>query len=315
MTKESSRCDFIYGSCKYILAFFASVFFNTPGLFQSRGDPVGDSLRLTIGFGAANAVFSVIAYFVIEPPEDDEDDSTPGKKKLQLAKRLRGRRSLLMISLGGGTAMLFVLTFLLNLNESSPAKLPLVVTFIMLFTLFYSPGAGCVPFVYSAEVWPNDGRGMSYPTSSFLSSALFYASGRERLTPRVEVGMSWAVFWNFLGAGFLALFVPRGLQWGSSKLFGLFVGISFFGLILVFLFVRSTGHGMSLEDISLGFKRETTLTFSKERIEELAPPCINRPSSNENNSNGARGTETEPKEPERAVTRDPGQESETIGET
>lgn len=102
-----------------ILAFFASVFFSAPGLFQSRGDPVGDSLRLTIGFGVANAVFSVIAYFVIEPPEDDEDDSTPGKKKLQLAKRLRGRRSLLMISLGGGTAMLFVLTFLLNLNESA----------------------------------------------------------------------------------------------------------------------------------------------------------------------------------------------------
>jgi len=87
-----------------------------------------------------------------------------------------------------------------------------------------------------------------------------------------EVGMSWAVFWNFFGkfidnsnailrpsnacpgpaskgvqphtktnesaanhtsemmtltvvftgAGFLALFVPRGLKWGPSKLFGLF---------------------------------------------------------------------------------------------
>jgi hypothetical protein len=54
--------------------------------------------------------------------------------------------------------------------------------------------------------------------------------------------MSWAVFWNFLGepgsqnqrqdgeprtdlilgAGLLALLVPRGLQWGQSRLFGLF---------------------------------------------------------------------------------------------
>ena len=177
-------------------------FSSTPGLFQSKGDPIDDSLILTIGFGAANAVFSGIAYFFIEPSEDDEDDedkSTLWKRMLRPARRLRGRRSLLMISLGGGTAMLLVLTILLNLNESSPAKLPLVVIFIMLFTLFYSPGAGCVPFVYSAEVWPNDGRGMSYPTSSSLSSALFHAGGCERLTPRVEVGMSWAVFWNFLG--------------------------------------------------------------------------------------------------------------------
>ena len=66
--------------------------------------------------------------------------------------------------------MLFVLTFLLNLDASNPAKLPVVVVFIILFTFFYSPGAGCVPFVYSAEVWPNDGRGMSCPTS-----CLFYS--------------------------------------------------------------------------------------------------------------------------------------------
>ena len=57
--------------------------------------------------------------------------------------------------------MLFTLTFLLKINESNPAKLPLVVIFIMLLTLCYSPGAGCVPFLYSAEVWPNEGRGMS----------------------------------------------------------------------------------------------------------------------------------------------------------
>ena len=124
----------------------------------------------------------------------------------------------------------------------------------------------------------------------------------------IEVGMSWAVFWNFLGkfidnpnailrssnvfsgpaskgarpytkanestanhafemmtitiiftgAGFLALFVPWGLEWGPSKLCGLFTyaypsppiflssnptlnsGLSALGAILVYLFVPGT---------------------------------------------------------------------------
>lgn len=55
--------------------------------------------------------------------------------------------------------MLFILTFLLNLDATNDAKMPLVMLFIILWTLFYSPGAGCVPFLYSAEVWPNEGRG------------------------------------------------------------------------------------------------------------------------------------------------------------
>jgi hypothetical protein len=42
------------------------------------------------------------------------------------------------------------------------------VLFIMLYTLFYSPGAGCVPFLYSSEVWPNEGRGMSCTPSPIL---------------------------------------------------------------------------------------------------------------------------------------------------
>jgi hypothetical protein len=132
-------------------------------------------LGLTIGFGAANAVFSAIAYFLIEPVEveNPDHDSTPAvaeeesnfKLRAWLQRRLQGRRSLLLLSLSSGAVMLFILTFLLDLKENNPAKLPIIVIFIMLFTLCYSPGAGCVPFVYSSEVWPNEGRGMSRPPS------------------------------------------------------------------------------------------------------------------------------------------------------
>lgn len=82
------------------------------------------------------------------------------KKKIQPPPWMRGRRSLLLLSLAGGTVTLFILAFLLGLKSDNSAKLPLVMIFIVLFTFFYSPGAGAVPFVYSAEVWPNEGRGM-----------------------------------------------------------------------------------------------------------------------------------------------------------
>ena len=166
-----------------ILAFLASIFFSAAG-FSSNSDPItsrNNSLGLTIGFGGLNALFSVVAYWFIEPlPVDyalDEnfDDilpenrspAAPNDKKSMKKKRrskffrlLNGRRSLLILSLGGGTVMLFMLSFVLAfVDEGNPAKLPVVFVLIALFTFTYSPGAGCVPFLYSAEVWPNEGRG------------------------------------------------------------------------------------------------------------------------------------------------------------
>jgi len=164
-----------------ILAFLASVFFSTAGLrIQSKANETKnthDSLALGIGFGAANAVFSAMAYFLIEPAEVENPDlgSTPAtkgqsKSKLWawLKRRLQGRRALLLLSLSSGAVMLFILIFLLDLKENNPAKLPIVVIFIILYTACYSPGAGCVPFVYSSEVWPNEGRGMFRPRNSIL---------------------------------------------------------------------------------------------------------------------------------------------------
>ncbi|KAI9765689.1 MAG: hypothetical protein M1840_007247 [Geoglossum simile] len=268
-----------------ILAFLASVFFNTPGFRKQPEKPSDpdavvatntanayDSLRLAIGFGVVNAVASVIAYFLMEPnnPNIELQKYTPPRWML-------GRRSLLLLSLAGGTVTLLVLALLLRLERENPAKLPAVMTFVILFTLCYSPGAGCVPFVYSAEVWPNEGR---------------------------EVGMSWAVFWNFFGAGILALLVPRGLEWGDSKLFGLFSGLSFLGFILVFLFVPATGPAMSLDDMSRKFETPT-YSYSRKKVSEVielvkwnerAPPpaASNSPPPDPGTSNTAIAqTETE----------------------
>ena len=179
-----------------ILAFLASISFTAAQLRAGEKDgdqaSIKQNLGLGIGFGAANAIFSAIAYFLIELlPEglsledvNELDEAaangnnkpdkpkTEAERKKETARRERqerlykfrrllyGRRRLLLQSLAGGTVMLFVLTFLLRLPPTNPHKLGAVTAFIFLFTLCYSPGAGAVPFLYSAEIWPNEGRGI-----------------------------------------------------------------------------------------------------------------------------------------------------------
>jgi hypothetical protein len=115
-----------------------------------------------MGFGAANALFSAAAFKLVEPPEADEksDEKDKEERLPKITELLYGRRRLLLASLAGGTVMLFILTFLLRLPVENPNKLGAVLAFVFLFTICYSPGAGAIPFVYSAEVWPNEGRGM-----------------------------------------------------------------------------------------------------------------------------------------------------------
>ncbi|KAF2405347.1 hypothetical protein EJ06DRAFT_552751 [Trichodelitschia bisporula] len=257
-----------------ILAFLATVFFSTANL---RSDPPHNpddpkdpithansinSLKLAIGFGAANAVFSALAYFLIEPPSDpaedeDQDPRAPAAKRstrdwLRPPRWACGRRALLLLSMGLGTVMLLILTGLLTMNQSNGAKLPVVMVFVILFTLVYSPGAGCVPFIYSSEIWPNEGR---------------------------EIGMSSAVFWNFLGAGLLAFFVPKGFAQEHARLFGVFTALSFIGFMLIWCFVPETVEATTLEEMSDIFKR-SPMQHLQDRIKRLrgqkVPPPSNR---------------------------------------
>ena len=73
--------------------------------------------------------------------------------------QLRGRRFLLLISLFGGTVTLLITSLCFNIHLDSPARLPLIALFIIVYTLFYSVGAGAIPFLYCAEIFPNEGRG------------------------------------------------------------------------------------------------------------------------------------------------------------
>lgn len=58
-----------------------------------------------------------------------------------------------------GTIPLLLATALSFLADEPSVKIGLVATFMILFTIAYSPGGGVVPFLYTSEVFPSVLRG------------------------------------------------------------------------------------------------------------------------------------------------------------
>ncbi|KAG9242174.1 putative sugar transporter [Calycina marina] len=182
-----------------VFAFLAASFLADAGLSSI------DSLWLSLGFGIANFIFSPIAYWFIDS---------------------KGRRFLLLASLLGCFPMLLATGFSFNIQDKS-AKIGVVATFLMLFTLAYSPGGGVIPFLYSSEIWPLLSR---------------------------EGGMSWACFWNFFLAGILALTVPSLTKSiGNTRVLGVFAGLDVVAFVAVWLLVPGTQEITTLEDMNYVF--------------------------------------------------------------
>ncbi|KAG2421213.1 hypothetical protein HFD88_000829 [Aspergillus terreus] len=196
---------------------------------------------LNFGFGLANFLFTIPAYRFID---------------------WRGRRLLLLISLGG---MFFTLAAIAGFFriQNDHVKIGLVAPFaIVIFTLFYGIGAGPVPFTFSAEVFPLAFR---------------------------EVGMSFSVMVNFLGLGLLVLFVPAltdafGPHNGQSNLLFLFTGLNALAFILVFFLVPSGTARVSLEDMDAIFSDKTSNHISQ-HISGVTNLYHRRKSESEGNDN------------------------------
>jgi hypothetical protein len=104
-------------------------------------------------------------------------------------------------------------------NRDHPAKLePIVFVFLFIFAAIYSFGLGPVPFTYSAEIFPLEHR---------------------------MVGMSFAVSVNMLGAGALALFVPKiPHPW---ILLTVFAGLNLVAFVATWRYVREV-NGVTVND-------------------------------------------------------------------
>ncbi|KAL2872395.1 uncharacterized protein BJX67DRAFT_386803 [Aspergillus lucknowensis] len=180
-----------------VLAYYSSNVF---------GNAVDDSQVnwLSFGFGTSNLIFTFPAFFIIDS---------------------QGRQFLLLLSSFGMTLSLLLASFCFEINPEGWRVAAVVGTVIVLFTGFYSIGAGPVPFTLSAEIFPLAFR---------------------------EVGMSFSVMVNFLGLGLLVLFVPRITHsWSEDERIGqrnvlfLFTGLNFATLILVPRTERRTLEGMN----------------------------------------------------------------------
>ncbi|KAL4968779.1 major facilitator superfamily domain-containing protein [Aspergillus stella-maris] len=200
-----------------ILSFYSSSLYEdaTENGTDERRDPRDTQVAwLNFGFGLANFLFTIPAYWFID------------------GYYHRGRRLLLLVSLGGIFFTLISIGSFYFLDDGSP-KVGLVATFtIVIYLAFYGIGAGPVPFTFSAEVFPLAFR---------------------------EVGMSFSVMVNFVGLGLLVNFVPaitdefeKMKVQGHVCLLYIFAGLDLVAFVLVFLFVPSTGR-RSLEDMNAVF--------------------------------------------------------------
>ncbi|KAK0220814.1 hypothetical protein EDD85DRAFT_275555 [Armillaria nabsnona] len=183
-----------------IIAFYSSM------LFVQAGHSTGQAMWGSFGFGLANWLFAFPAVSTIDT---------------------FGRRNLLLFTFPNMAWSLLAAGFCFKfIPEESSAKVPLIAIFIAIFTVFYSPGEGPVPYTYSAEVFP--------------------------LTHR-EMGMSWAVATCLGWAAVLAITFPRMLTLLTPVgVFGFYAGLNVLALIMIFFLVPETKQ-RTLEELDYVF--------------------------------------------------------------
>jgi MFS family permease len=170
-----------------IIAFYSSTIFSEAGASNIN------ALLASFGFGIINFIFAWPAIWTIDT---------------------FGRRNLLIFTFPQMFWTLLAAGMCFFIPGNGNNRLGAIAFFIYLFDAFYSPGAGPVPFTYSAEVFPLSHR---------------------------EVGMSWAVATNNFWASVLSLTFPRMLlAFKPQGAFGFYAGLNLVALLMIFLWLPET---------------------------------------------------------------------------
>ncbi|KAG8770729.1 hypothetical protein FRC12_004084 [Ceratobasidium sp. 428] len=168
-----------------VIAYYSSTVFSQAGLGDIQ------AILGSWGFGMLNFVFAIPAVYTIDT---------------------FGRRFLLLTTFPGMSACL-LLTGMAFFIENTHARTGVVAAGMYLFTIFYSPGEGPVPFTYSAEAFPLHVRdlGMSFATATTWFFNFIVGMTFPRLlgafTPQGAFG--WYAAWNCVGWVLILLFVPE----------------------------------------------------------------------------------------------------------
>lgn len=162
-------------------------------IFRQGGFSIIDALLGSWGFGMLNFLAAIPAVYTID---------TFGRRKLLLTTFPCMAVCLLITGLG----------FQIGTDHPS-ARIGVIAFGIYLFTIFYSPGEGPVPFTYSAEAFPLYIRdvGMSFATATTWTFNFIVALTFPRLLSSFSPtgAFGWYAGWNMIGWLLILLFVPE----------------------------------------------------------------------------------------------------------
>lgn len=176
--------------------------------------PPSSGLADTLFFVSQNFVFAIPAVFLIDT---------------------YGRRNLLLSTFPNMAWTLLAAGLCFLIPESSPAHLGLIALFVFLFTAFYSPGEGPVPFTYSAEVFPLTHREIGM---GFVRLFLFPQTALPLTLPPLRHLVLQAVATCLGFAAVLSITFPA-MTTAMTTLgaFCFYAGLNVIALVLIFLFV------------------------------------------------------------------------------
>ncbi|KAF2187909.1 hypothetical protein K469DRAFT_661298 [Zopfia rhizophila CBS 207.26] len=182
-----------------IMAFYSST------IFAEAGYSTTQCLFASFGFGLVNFIFAFPAIWTIDT---------------------FGRRNLLLFTFPNMAWCLIIAGGFFLLPEASAARVPLIATFVYLFTAFYSPGIGPVPFVYAAECFPLSHR---------------------------EIGVAFCVCWNNTVGSILGLTFPSLLAGITpTGAFGFYAGLNIIAFVVIFFALPETKQ-RTLEELDYIF--------------------------------------------------------------
>ncbi|KZT29044.1 hypothetical protein NEOLEDRAFT_1057552 [Neolentinus lepideus HHB14362 ss-1] len=168
-----------------VIAYYSSSIFSNSGFSEQS------ALAASLGFGILNWLFALPAVYTIDT---------------------FGRRNLLLTTFPAMSACLLLTGFAFWIN-STHARIGVVALGIYLFTIFYSPGEGPVPFTYSAEAFPLYIReiGMSFAvaTTWFFNFILAITWPRLQGAFKPQGAFGWYAAWNIVGFCAVLMFVPE----------------------------------------------------------------------------------------------------------
>ncbi|KAF2251220.1 hypothetical protein BU26DRAFT_517930 [Trematosphaeria pertusa] len=182
-----------------IMAFYSST------IFAEAGYTTRQCLFASFGFGLVNFVFAFPAIWSIDT---------------------FGRRNLLLFTFPNMAWCLLAAGGCFLMPVESSARVPLIAFFVYLFTAFYSPGIGPVPFVYAAECFPLSHR---------------------------EIGVALCVVWNNTIGSILGLTFPsmlRGIT--PTGAFGFYAGLNMLAFVVIFFALPETKQ-RTLEELDYIF--------------------------------------------------------------